>query len=113
MLRVTVELVPFGNERLVKKIGEMVIANRLLTDEQGGHSYDAWTAPDSHSGEDFMFGRIYGFDRRNSVWELISLLLQSMRGEMPEPDYEDDSLSQRLKRKLGHRETESTQPLNE
>lgn len=98
MLRITVELIPFGDEDRAKKIGEMVIAN---TGYYGGeHSYEGWTAPDSHSGEPAMFGRVL-FDRSQSVWELIKVMLKSMRDDKHEEPFTDsDSISQRLFRRL-------------
>lgn len=100
MLRVTIELIPFGNEENKRKIGEMVIAN--TGDGTGAlGDYEAWTAPDSHSNEPLMFGKLKGYDRRQSVWELIRLMLESIRLEKHKPDKEKTSLSQRLKLKLG------------
>lgn len=94
MLRVTIDLVPFGQEDKAKKIGELVIANDL----SGG--YEAWTAPDLWSNDPAMFGRLNEYDRTQSPWELVRLILETIRLEKHVPDLDDDSLSQRLKKRL-------------
>ena len=98
MLRITVELVPFGDESNTRKIGEMVIANTGRVGEL--NSYEGWTAEDEHSGEPAMFGRV-NFDRRQSVWELVRLMVESIRLEKHEPYQDLDSVSQRLLKRLG------------
>lgn len=100
MLRVTIELVPFGDETGKKKIGEMVIANDTENYNESGDSYQAWTARDDWSGEPEMFGRLLEYDRKQSPWELVRLMIEAIRLEKHEPDKEEDSLSQRLFRKL-------------
>jgi hypothetical protein len=102
MLRITVELVPFGQEDQKKKIAEMVIANAGLADskEHNAFSYEAWTAPDSHSGEPARYGVLHEFNRSQSVWELVRLMLECIRLERHKPSRAKDSLAQRLKDKL-------------
>lgn len=99
MLRVTIELVPFGEESKKKKIGEMLIAN---TGQGRGtnHSYEGWTGYDDHSKEDAMYGKLDSFDRSQSPWELVRLMLEAIRLEKHTPSKDKDSLAQRLKRKL-------------
>lgn len=75
MLRVTVELVPFGQEDKARKIGEMVIGNDLGYDETG-HSYQAMLAPDDWNDTPAKYMRLKGYDRSQSVWDLIFLLLK-------------------------------------
>ncbi len=99
MLRVTVELVPFGDEQHKRKIAEMVIAN----DMSGGYDtggYQAWTAADDWSGDKAMFGKLDKFNRRLSVWELIRLVLECIRLEKHKPDKDKNSIAQRLKKRL-------------
>lgn len=105
MLRVKVELVPFGDESLARQIAEMVVAN-TGDNPYGGHSYEAWTAPDSHSGEPAKFGRLSSFDRSQSVWELLRLMLEAMRLEDHEPFMDEQSISQRLLKRLGGKKNE-------
>ena len=100
MLRVIIELVPFGDETRKKKIGEMVIANDTENYDESGDSYQAWTAKDDWSGESEMFGRLSGYDRRQSPWELVRLVIETIRLEKNKPDTEENSLSQRLLRRL-------------
>ena len=99
MLRITVELVPFGDENRKRKIGEMVIANDGSGDIETA-SYQAWIAADDHSGEPAMFATLAHHDRRHSVWELIRALIGVARTSSCIPDTEDNSLSQRLKKRL-------------
>lgn len=94
MLRITVELVPFGDEDRKRQIGEMVIAN------DGHGDYAAWTAPDGWSGEPARYGVLLNYDRSQSVWELIRLMLEAIRLEQHKVPKAKDSLAQRLKRKL-------------
>lgn len=99
MLRVTIELVPFGDEAKKRKIGEMVIANTGKNPD-GTFSYAAWTAKDQHSQESGLFGRLLSFDRRQSPWELIRLILEAIRLEKHIPDTRKNSVDQRLKHKI-------------
>lgn len=96
MLRVTVELVPFGREAEKQKIAEMVIANNTL----GG--YEAWTAPDDWSGEPARYGYLQDHDRRKSVWELIRLMLECIRLEDHKPKQDKGSLAQRLYNRISN-----------
>lgn len=96
MLRVTVELVPYGDESKKKQIGQMVIANDSSGDSSKA-SYQAWTAADAWSKEPARFGKLSGYDRSQSVWELVRLVLEAVRLEKHIPD---NDLSERLKGKL-------------
>ena len=101
MLRITVELVPFGDESNTRKIGEMVIANTGKNEYDPSLSdYQGWTAPDDHSGEPARFGMVQ-FDRSQSLWELIRVMLEAIRLEQHEPSEDKDSVSQRLLKRLG------------
>lgn len=96
MLRVTIELVPFGNEMAKKKIAEMVLANDGTGNPEKA-DYEAWTASNEWSGEPARYGKLVGYDRSQSVWELIRLMLEAIRCEEHNPDTE---LSERLKKRL-------------
>jgi len=99
VLRITVELVPFGDEDHKRKIAEMVIANSGDGTGIEG-SYEAWTAPDGWSGEPAMYGKLDSFNRKQSVWELVRLMLEAIRLENHKPSKKKDSLAQRLRKKL-------------
>ena len=99
MLRVIVELVPFGDESKKKRVGEMVLANdtRGYGDQA---SYEGWIAPDEWCGDPQMFGKVDRYDRRSNVWILIKMMIEEC---LPKhiPARGKDDLSQRLKAKLG------------
>jgi len=91
MLRITVELVPFGIEERKRKIGEMVIANVA----GGSHSdYESWIAPDDWSHTPALFSEVKEHDRSQSVWELVAKVIKSAMPTDPEQG------NQRLKAKL-------------
>lgn len=100
MLKIIVELHPHGDEYNKKKIAEMVIANTTGLDDEIPTAYQGWIAPDDWSREPAMFGRIAQFDRSESVWELIRLMLEACRLEKHTPSYNKDSISQRLRKRL-------------
>ena len=98
MLRITVELVPFGNEEGTRKIVEMLIANDGNGD--GTHSdYEGWISSDSWTKDKPRYGKVKGHDRRLSVWTLIAKMGEAC---MPKfiPDTYSDSLAERLRRRL-------------
>lgn len=73
MLRITVELVPFGIESASKKIGTMLIANQGTgTNESSDY---VWSTYDDRSGE--IEGQIQGHDHSQNVWVLIAKCLQN------------------------------------
>jgi hypothetical protein len=95
MLRVTIELVPFGNEDEKRKIGEMVIANDMTGDPYNGN-YQALIASDDWSNAPESYIKLEGHNRRSSVWDLVSELLNKrlFKHEKDEKTYE------KLKEKL-------------
>lgn len=95
MLRITVEIVPFGDESMTRKIGEMVVANKGTTVD--GSMYDAW-ATDEHGEE--MYAELKGYQRSHGFWELLRLLLEVMILEKPEVPQDESSHAQRLKARL-------------
>ena len=97
MLRVTVELVPFGDEAKLETIATMVIAN----DNTGNlytSNYETWLRDYRFSKD--KFARLADFDRGQTVWELIRRLLEAALLEKHIPDEKKDSVSQRLKKRL-------------
>lgn len=103
MLRITVELVPHGDEDRAKEIAQMVIANDGTGDPYLGN-YEGWIGADEYTDEPAKFGIIKGHDRSKGVWELVRLMLKSILHENHTPNQEKQSLSQRLLRRLAGRE---------
>jgi hypothetical protein len=102
MLRITVELIPFGVESKAKKIGELVIANAGSHQfEYGNFNYEGYIQKDAWSGDPAMYCKIEGYDQSQSVWELIKQMITNARVEQPVPSEDPKSLAQRLKQKLG------------
>lgn len=95
MLRITIDLVPFGDESMKKKIGEMVIANKTIT--MGTANYEAWASDDKGFEG---FAELRDFDRSKGPWELLRLLLEAMLLESHTPSEKPESHAQRLKAKL-------------
>jgi hypothetical protein len=67
MLRVTVDLVPFGDEDAAKTIGEMIIANDGLGNEE--LSNYVFALYDDKQGLDY--GVLQNFYRPAGFWDLI------------------------------------------
>jgi len=67
MLRVTVDLIPFGDEDAAKTIGEMIIANDGLGDEE--LSNYVFALYDENQGLDY--GTLQNFYRPAGFWDLI------------------------------------------
>jgi hypothetical protein len=68
MLRITVDLVPHGDESRVQPIGEMIIANDGTGSEE--FSNYVFAMHDDKRGTDF--GTIEDFYRNAGFWELIA-----------------------------------------
>lgn len=102
MLRIKVELVPFGDESKVKQIGEMVIANAGMN-KDGTFRYESWTSEDSAGGEPQKYVKIHSFDRDRSFWHLVrNILIEHGRLDGGhEPDEKPESVCQRLLKKMG------------
>jgi hypothetical protein len=77
MIRVTVELVPFGDESRKRKIGEMIVANDLTGNIDYG-CYRAYISSDNWTKEPERFTKVNGFDRTKSVWSLISRVIKNL-----------------------------------
>lgn len=98
MLRINIELVPYGDEDRKQKIAEMVIAN--VETNIYGSNYEGWTAPDDYSGEPALYGKVFKFNRKQSVWELVRLMLEAIRLEKHRPPTGKNSISQRLRKRM-------------
>jgi len=73
MLRITIDLVPFGEEAYARKIAEAVIYN----DATGNHEKGNYVAGFCEHGW-INSTTVTGFDRRRSVWALLRLALKGL-----------------------------------
>jgi hypothetical protein len=97
MLRITVELVPLGDESRKRVLNTMVIAN---VNPGQFSDYEGWTSADDWAGDPEMFGMVKNHDRRKSVWELIASMYNNMVNKRQIPDPDPNSVSQRLRHRL-------------
>lgn len=75
MIRVTVELIPHGDESKARMLGVMEIANDGTGDLDIGH-YDG-TLHAEYTGKTGRTGRVREFNRRHqSVWSLVGAFLK-------------------------------------
>jgi hypothetical protein len=80
MLRITIDLVPFGNEEGSKAIGEMIIGNEhMYADNTANYVYGY---RDDKGTEEF--GYITRFDRSEGIWKLLHRCLDEGNTEYPE-----------------------------
>ena len=82
MLRVTIELVPFGIEEEAREIGKMVIANDGAGGYGVGHYAYAFTYTD-HPAE-VATGTIKNFQRSLGAWSLVKKILNKRTEETNE-----------------------------
>ena len=73
MIRVRVDLVPFGNEDEAKQIGELVLANDGWGNAFTGNYVFAYA--DNHG--EACEGSVKDFPRRQGIWKLIAECLNS------------------------------------
>lgn len=87
MLRVTIELIPFGDEDFKKEVGQMEVWHEShFPDEEGGYRYGYKldnVAPFIKGGELNKEvlpakGEIWGHDRKKNVWSLIKSILNKV-----------------------------------
>jgi hypothetical protein len=84
MLRITIELVPNGKEELARGIGGMLIINDGTgTPESGNYIYSITS--DSKQ----IDGTIKRFERKKSVWNLVSAILKKI--DLSQFDYKEES----------------------
>lgn len=96
MLRITVELVPFGNEEEASVISEICIANVGGGDEYIGN-YEAVGYEKLMSGEVQMLARrVRGFPRSSGVLDLVKSILRSWECDVTE-FLVGDKLKEKLK----------------
>lgn len=76
MIKITIELLPLGNESKAETIGAMFITNdgaKSVLDEK--HSYHVEIGPDNWTNSPKKLLEISGFERKKSIWSLIKLIL--------------------------------------
>ena len=100
MLRLKLELVPFGDEDHAREIGRMVIANDGKSDHPAFGMYEAWLGPDNYTGKGPRYLRLDGHLRSQGAWVLVRDLLNRILTHPDEPSKDKDSLAQRLKSRL-------------
>lgn len=84
MLRVTVDLVPFGEESESRPIGEMIIGNvEMLPGNRANYVY---FYKNNHGVSEN--GMVYNFDRGRDVWDLVKECLYVDNNPMSQ-DMED------------------------
>jgi len=77
MLRVIIQLVPYGHEKFKKTIGEMIIANDLGGTLQFGN-YVAMQDSDDWTNTPQRTTTIKRFDRSGSAWDLLRKVLNKL-----------------------------------
>jgi hypothetical protein len=78
MLRVTIELWPFGEERWKKHLGTAIVANDGTGTETKGN-YDVRLLKWGDSGKVWKEGRVKGFPRLSrGPWDLLYLALKNI-----------------------------------
>lgn len=71
MLRITIDLVPFGEESESTAIGEMIIGNVKML--PGNYADYVYAYKDNHGVEES--GMVHDFNRGAGVWELVKSCL--------------------------------------
>lgn len=82
MLRVTLEIVPYGVEERKRTIGEMTIGNispDFFPDDEHG-DYKFKITNDSDGKVEMKF---FDWPRRLGAWQLVQALLQLLHGPLP------------------------------
>lgn len=81
MLRVTIDLIPHGDERRKRIVATMEIANDLTGDEiAGNYKYRLWEAGRGAYSPTQNDGRILNHIRNSSVFTLIRMVLMDAHG---------------------------------
>ena len=87
MIRIRIDLVPYGYEDDSRAIGEIVLYNEGTGTIADGHSYTAYLKTTGHHDEVFK-SRVTGFDRKKGILELIELVLAN-KEEIKEEDIDE------------------------
>jgi len=75
MLRITIELVPFGDESRAREIGVLLLAN----DGEGTHESGDYAYVYGYTDRDMPFARgtVKKFSRNQGAWALVRKILNS------------------------------------
>jgi hypothetical protein len=92
MIRVTVELIPFGNESESKVIAEAVIANRENFSNNTAN-YNCWLTTVEETPR---YAEVILHDRSMGVWQLIKSMLKA-RPQRPPDNLQANLLRKKLK----------------
>ena len=84
MLRINIDLVPFGDEGSSRKVGQMVIGNIYTRND---NTADYIYAYKDNCGDD-KYGSVSLFPRDDGVWSLVSRCLNDTDGIISEDDEE-------------------------
>jgi len=83
MLRVTVELVPYGMEALAKTISEVCIANVGGDDKAAEYEAAGYVVNQQNQIQEFAVA-LKNFDREHGALELVKQVLEADRSEFAE-----------------------------
>lgn len=92
MLRVTVELVPFGVEAMSKTIAELCIANTSTEDNIATYEFAGYQVKTDNKIEDFA-GQITSYDRNQGALNLVAEVLLAPKKEFEEVKQAENLLS--------------------
>ena len=90
MLRIKVELVPFGNETKKRTIGEMLVAN--VGGDALSADYAAIIAPDAWTSTPALVADIKNHDRMLSVWQLVAKVINKAVDKAPQSEVHETLL---------------------
>lgn len=94
MIRVTVELVPFGDDSKAKVIGRILIANTGVGNATTGY-YASITEYNTDRGAYISKAEVTDFSRKEGVWSLIHKVLTA-----DQCNESDKLIFERLKKRL-------------
>jgi hypothetical protein len=78
MLRVTIEMLPDGDEEAVRLLGQMAIANDGTGTPLNGHYETQLTTFDRYGGSFARTGRVEDFNRERSAIDLVMFALETL-----------------------------------
>lgn len=99
MLRIRIELIPFGDEAMAKQIGEMVIANAGANGD-GTFKYVGAFADDRGDRE---YGLVLSHDRNQSTLAILKAMSEEMLAGLDIKELKNlhlEEYMERLKKKL-------------
>lgn len=83
MIRVKIDLIPFGDESKAKQIAEVVIANDGTGDNKTGN----YIVVSKENSNEPVLGRIFKFPRKNGILALLKIALGA-KAKSPESELE-------------------------